>query len=162
MCGIAWFVNLDPARTADTALLECMTRTLTHRGPDEEGYFTAGPVGLGMRRLRVIDLATGKQPITNEDGSVWVVFNGEIYNFLELRRELEGRGHRFTTNSDTEVIVHLYEERGADCVQALRGMFAFAVWETKTQTLLLARDRFGKKPLYYAQTAQGLWFGSEL
>ncbi|MGE0682655.1 MAG: asparagine synthase (glutamine-hydrolyzing) [Candidatus Binatia bacterium] len=162
MCGIAGFVNRDPARTADAALLTHMTRTLTHRGPDEEGYLVSGPAGLGMRRLRIIDLATGKQPIANEDGSVWVVFNGEIYNFSELRRALESRGHRFTTQSDTEVIVHLYEERGADCVQALRGMFAFAIWETKTQTLLLARDRFGKKPLYYAQTAQGVWFGSEL
>lgn len=162
MCGIAGFVNRDSARPADAALLTLMTRTLTHRGPDEEGYLISGPAGLGMRRLRIIDLVTGKQPIANEDGSVWVVLNGEIYNFSELRRELEGRGHRFTTRSDTEVIVHLYEERGADCVQALRGMFAFAVWETKTHTLLLARDRFGKKPLYYAQTAQSLWFGSEL
>lgn len=162
MCGIAGFVNRDSSHVADAALLTHMTRTLTHRGPDEEGYVISGPAGLGMRRLRIIDLATGKQPIANEDGSVWVVFNGEIYNFSELRRELERRGHRFTTHSDTEVIVHLYEERGADCVQALRGMFAFAIWETTTQTLLLARDRFGKKPLYYAQTAQGLWFGSEL
>lgn len=162
MCGIAGFVNRDPARPADASLLQRMTRSLVHRGPDEEGYFTAGCVGLGMRRLRIIDLAGGKQPISNEDGSVWIVFNGEIYNFLELRRELESRGHRLTTHSDTEVIVHLYEERGAECVQALRGMFAFAIWDANTQTLVLARDRFGKKPLYYAQTAQGLWFGSEL
>lgn len=162
MCGIAGFVNRDPARPAEAALLTHMTRTLTHRGPDEEGYLISGPAGLGMRRLRIIDLATGRQPIANEDGSLWVVFNGEIYNFSELRCELESRGHRFSTQSDTEVIVHLYEERGADCVQALRGMFAFAIWETKTQTLFLARDRFGKKPLYYAQTEQGVWFGSEL
>jgi asparagine synthase (glutamine-hydrolysing) len=146
----------------DVSLLQRMTRSLIHRGPDEEGYFTAGPVGLGMRRLRIIDLDGGKQPIANEDGAVWVIFNGEIYNFLELRRELESRGHQFATHSDTEVIVHLYEERGADCVQALRGMFAFALWDTKTHTLLIARDRFGKKPLYYAHTDAGLWFGSEL
>jgi asparagine synthase (glutamine-hydrolysing) len=162
MCGIAGFVNRDPACPADEELLRRMTRTLVHRGPDEEGYFTAGPVGLGMRRLRIVDLAGGKQPIPNEDRSVWIVFNGEIYNFRDLRRELESRGHKFTTNSDTEVIVHLYEERGADCVQELRGMFALAIWDTKARTLLLARDRFGKKPLYYAQSASGFWFGSEL
>jgi len=139
-----------------------MTRTLVHRGPDEEGYFTDGPAGLGMRRLRIIDLAGGKQPIANEDGTVWVVFNGEIYNFRELRQDLEGRGHLFTTNSDTEVIVHLYEEQGAGCARALHGMFAFAIWDSRTQTLTLARDRFGKKPLYYAETNDGLWFGSEI
>ncbi|MBI3303548.1 MAG: asparagine synthase (glutamine-hydrolyzing) [Deltaproteobacteria bacterium] len=162
MCGIAGFVNRDPTCPADVQLLQRMTRTLVHRGPDEEGYFAVGPVGLGMRRLCIIDLAGGQQPIPNEDRTIWVVFNGEIYNFRALRGELESRGHRFTTNSDTEVIVHLYEERGADCVQALRGMFAFAIWDTNTQTLLLARDRFGKKPLYYAETAEGFWFGSEL
>lgn len=162
MCGIAGFVNRDSSKMADVALLQQMTRALVHRGPDEEGYFAHGPVGLGMRRLRIIDLAGGKQPIANEDGSVWVVFNGEIYNFLELRRALESRGHRFATQSDTEVIVHLYEERGAECVQELRGMFAFALWDVKTQKLLIARDRFGKKPLYYAHTDDGLWFGSEL
>jgi asparagine synthase (glutamine-hydrolysing) len=162
MCGIAGFVNNDPHQMAEVSLLHKMTRTLIHRGPDEEGYFTAGPVGLGMRRLRIIDLAGGQQPIANEDKTVWVVFNGEIYNFPELRRALESRGHRFASQSDTEVIVHLYEERGADCVQELRGMFAFALWDTKTRTLLIARDRFGKKPLYYAHTNEGLWFGSEL
>jgi asparagine synthase (glutamine-hydrolysing) len=162
MCGIAGFVNRDRARTADVTLLQDMTRALIHRGPDEEGYFSVGPVGLGMRRLRIIDLAGGKQPIANEDKTLWVVFNGEIYNFSLLRHELESRGHRFTTQSDTEVIVHLYEERGADCVQALRGMFVFALWDAKTHTLMMARDRFGKKPLYYAHTDEGLWFGSEL
>jgi len=162
VCGIAGFVNRDPERPADCALLRQMTRALVHRGPDEEGYFSAGPVGLGMRRLRIIDLAGGKQPIANEDGTVWVVFNGEIYNFHDLRQDLVSRGHRFTTNSDTEVIVHLYEEQGIECVRALRGMFAFAIWDSKTQTLSLARDRFGKKPLYYAETSSGFWFGSEL
>ena len=135
MCGIAGFVNRDPQRPADGALLRQMTRSLVHRGPDEEGYFIEGPVGLGMRRLRIIDLAGGKQPIANEDGTVWVVFNGEIYNFPELRQELTSRGHRFSTNSDTEVIVHLYEEQGIGCVRALRGMFAFAIWDQRTQTL---------------------------
>src|SRR6185369_8925943 len=162
VCGIAGFVNRDPARPADEVLLRQMTRTLVHRGPDEEGYFTDGPAGLGMRRLRIIDLAGGKQPIANEDGTIWVVFNGEIYNFRELRQDLEGRGHHFTTNSDTEVIVHLYEEQGAGCARALHGMFAFAIWDRRTQTLTLARDRFGKKPLYYAETSDGLWFGSEI
>lgn len=162
MCGIAGFVNRDREHLADLTLLQRMTRTLAHRGPDEEGYVIDGPAGLGMRRLRIIDLAGGRQPIANEDGTVWVVFNGEIYNFRELRRELESRGHRFATQSDTEVIVHLYEERGAECVQALRGMFAFAIWDKKTHTLLLARDRFGKKPLYYAETPTGWWFGSEI
>jgi asparagine synthase (glutamine-hydrolysing) len=162
MCGIAGFVNVDEAKAVDVALLHHMTRTLVHRGPDEEGYFTDGPVGLGMRRLRIIDLDGGKQPIANEDGTVWVVFNGEIYNFPELRRALESRGHQLRTNSDTEVIVHLYEEQGAECVQALRGMFAFALWDANKRTLVLARDRFGKKPLYYAQTRNGFWFGSEL
>lgn len=162
MCGIAGFVNRDPAHPADGILLRQMTRALVHRGPDEEGYLIDGPAGLGMRRLRIIDLAGGKQPIANEDGSVWVVFNGEIYNFRDLRQELTSRGHRFATNSDTEVIVHLYEEHGIECVRALRGMFAFAIWDSKTQTLSLARDRFGKKPLYYAETNSGFWFGSEI
>jgi asparagine synthase (glutamine-hydrolysing) len=162
VCGIAGFVNRDPERPADGALLRQMTRSLVHRGPDEEGYLTDGPVGLGMRRLRIIDLAGGRQPIANEDGTVWVVFNGEIYNFHELRQELTSRGHQFSTNSDTEVIVHLYEEQGVGCVRALRGMFAFAIWDKRTQTLVLARDRFGKKPLYYAETRSGFWFGSEI
>jgi asparagine synthase (glutamine-hydrolysing) len=139
-----------------------MCQTIVHRGPDDEGVYVRGPVGLGMRRLSIIDLSGGKQPIHNEDESIWVVFNGEIYNFLELRRELEARGHRFYTHSDTEVIVHLYEESGADCVKKLRGMFAIALYDERQGTLLLARDRLGKKPLHYALHQGRLFFGSEI
>jgi len=161
MCGIAGYVNLDPDAPVDLPLLQKMTETLTHRGPDEDGFLAEGPAALGMRRLRIIDLEGGKQPISNEDKTVWVVFNGEIYNFLELRQELEGR-HRFSTRTDTEVIVHLYEDRGPACVEALRGMFAFALWDSRERRLLLARDHMGKKPLYYSRTAHALWFGSEI
>ncbi len=161
MCGIAGYVNADLARPVDRRLLERMTQTLIHRGPDEEGYYAEGPVALGIRRLRIIDLQGGKQPMCNEDRTVWVVFNGEIYNFRELRRALEPR-HRFTSRSDTEVIVHLYEERGAACVEAMRGMFAFALWDSARRTLLLARDHVGEKPLYYASTRDAFWFGSEI
>jgi asparagine synthase (glutamine-hydrolysing) len=139
-----------------------MCQTIVHRGPDDEGIYARGPVGLGMRRLSIIDLAGGKQPIHNEDRSVWVVFNGEIYNFPELRGELQGRGHQFYTHSDTEVIVHLYEEMGADCVKMLRGMFAIALYDEKKHSLLLARDRLGKKPLHYALHQGKLLFGSEI
>jgi asparagine synthase (glutamine-hydrolysing) len=139
-----------------------MCRTIMHRGPDDEGVHVAGRVGLGMRRLSIIDLSTGAQPIHNEDRTVWVVFNGEIYNFPELRTCLQARGHHFYTNSDTEVIVHLYEDHGSDCVRYLRGMFAFALWDEKGQRLLLARDRFGKKPLHYATHDGRLLFGSEI
>src|SRR5216684_2975427 len=139
-----------------------MCQTIVHRGPDDEGIYARGPVGLGIRRLSIIDLAGGRQPIHNEDQSVWVVFNGEIYNFPELRRELETRGHRFYTHSDTEVIVHLYEEMGSDCVKKLRGMFAIALYDERRQSLLLARDRLGKKPLHYAHVNGRLFFGSEI
>jgi asparagine synthase (glutamine-hydrolysing) len=139
-----------------------MCHTMVHRGPDDEGIYTQGPVGLGMRRLSIIDIAGGHQPIHNEDESVWVVFNGEIYNFPELRRDLESRGHRFYTHSDTEVIVHLYEEMGADCVKKLRGMFAIALYDRRQRRLLLARDRLGKKPLHYAWSQGRLLFASEM
>jgi len=139
-----------------------MCRTIVHRGPDDEGVYARGPVGLGMRRLSIIDLSGGKQPIHNEDETIWIVFNGEIYNFPELRRELETRGHRFYTHSDTEVIVHLYEESGADCVKKLRGMFTIALYDERQGSLLLARDRFGKKPLHYAVHEGRLYFGSEI
>lgn len=140
-----------------------MNRTLIHRGPDDEGYFVSGSLGLAMRRLSIIDLGGGKQPIANEDESVWIVFNGEIYNFLELRTELVSRGHVFKTLSDTEVIVHLYEEMGPDCVNRLNGMFAIAIWDSVKQTLLLARDRLGIKPLHYAlESGKRLVFGSEI
>ncbi len=139
-----------------------MTDLIRHRGPDDEGIYIDGPCGIGMRRLSIIDLNTGHQPISNEDGSVWVVFNGEIYNYQELRGDLIARGHSFRTNSDTETLVHLYEERGAEGLQLLRGMFAFCIWDARRRTILLARDRFGKKPLYYANTPEGFFFASEL
>jgi asparagine synthase (glutamine-hydrolysing) len=146
----------------EASQIHAMCQTIVHRGPDDEGIYASRHVGLGMRRLSVIDLAGGKQPIHNEDKSVWAVFNGEIYNFPELRRELEGRGHQFYTHSDTEVIVHLYEDMGAECVTKLRGMFAIALYDERRQSLLLARDRIGKKPLYYAQDGGRLYFGSEI
>ena len=151
----------------DRAALGAMTDSLRHRGPDDEGFFVeepdAGPtVGLGFRRLSIIDLETGNQPITNESASLVLVLNGEIYNFRELRRDLESRGHRFATKADTEVIVHLYEELGPRCVERLNGMFAFALWDREGRELVIARDRFGKKPLYYAEVGRTLLFGSEL
>jgi len=161
VCGIAGIVGKQ-GDVIDAADVHRMCQTIVHRGPDDEGVYARGPVGLGMRRLSIIDLAGGKQPIHNEDRTVWVVFNGEIYNFPELRRELEVRGHQFYTHSDTEVIVHLYEEMGADCVKQLRGMFAIALYDTKRDTLLLARDRLGKKPLHYALHQGRLLFGSEI
>jgi asparagine synthase (glutamine-hydrolysing) len=139
-----------------------MCQTIVHRGPDDEGIYAKGPVGIGMRRLSIIDLSGGHQPIHNEDETVWVVYNGEIYNFPDVRRELEQLGHKFYTNTDTEIIVHLYEEMGADCVKRLRGMFALALWDERRQKLLLARDRLGKKPLHYAFHQGRLLFGSEI
>ena len=161
MCGIAGMVGRS-GEVIDAASVHQMCQTIVHRGPDDEGVYARGPVGLGMRRLSIIDLSGGKQPIHNEDETVWVVFNGEIYNFPELRRELVARGHRFYTHSDTEVIVHLYEEMGADCVTKLRGMFGIALFDERRQTLLLARDRLGKKPLHYALHDGRLYFGSEI
>ena len=139
-----------------------MMDVIQHRGPDGSGEYLSGPVGLGHLRLSIIDLATGSQPMSNEDGSVWVVYNGEIYNFAELRAELVARGHQFKSTTDTEVIVHLYEEMGDRCVTRLRGMFAFALWDEPRQRLLLARDRVGIKPLYFAQTRESIVFGSEI
>ncbi len=160
MCGIAGFLLRNgEARVAD---VRAMTDVIRHRGPDDEGIYTDGPCGIGMRRLSIIDLSTGHQPISNEDGSVWVVFNGEIYNYQELRQDLIRRGHQFRTNSDTETLVHLYEEEGTEGLQRLRGMFAYCIWDAKKRSILLVRDRFGKKPLYYANTATGFFFGSEL
>jgi len=151
-----------PDEVIDADAVHRMCQTIVHRGPDDEGVYARGPVGLGMRRLSIIDLSGGKQPIHNEDQSIWIVFNGEIYNFPELRRELLDRGHRFYTHSDTEVIVHLYEERGADCVKKLRGMFSIALYDERQGSLLLARDRLGKKPLHYALHQGRLYFGSEI
>lgn len=160
MCGIAGFYL--PDQPADLTLLRAMCDRIRHRGPDDEGFHTNRGCGLGMRRLSIIDLNTGHQPISNEDDSVWVVFNGEIYNYKELRSDLIRRGHRFKTNSDTETLVHLYEEEDVAGLSKLRGMFAYAIWDARRQSLLLVRDRFGKKPLYYAALPQGLYFGSEL
>ncbi len=161
MCGIAGQVRLDGA-AVDTELLELMCARLEHRGPDSRGVHLDGGVGLAIQRLRVIDLATGDQPIFNEDGSLAVVLNGEIYNFRELRDQLRARGHTFATQGDTEVIVHLYEELGPDCVRQLHGMFAFALWDGRRRRLMLARDRVGKKPLFYCCRDRALSFASEL
>jgi len=160
MCGIAGFLLREGRAQASN--VRAMTDLIRHRGPDDEGVYTDGGCGIGMRRLSIIDLSTGHQPISNEDGSVWVVFNGEIYNYQGLRRDLIAKGHQFATNSDTETLVHLYEEEGPAGVQRLRGMFAYAIWDSRQQKVLLARDRFGKKPLYYAATSRGLYFASEL
>ena len=138
-----------------------MIKTLTHRGPDEEGIFLQGHIGLSHRRLSILDLSAGRQPIFNEDRSL-VVYNGEIYNYFELRRELEAKGHRFTTRTDTEVLVHLYEEEGPDFIRLLRGMFAFALYDHRKQELFLARDPFGIKPLFYTELSEGFFFASEL
>jgi asparagine synthase (glutamine-hydrolysing) len=162
MCGIAGIVSADSGERIETSAIRKMCDALAHRGPDDEGIFVKGNTGLGMRRLSIIDIAGGHQPVFNEDRTVWVVYNGEVYNFPELRRELEGRGHRFATHTDTEVIVHLYEEMGAECVQKLRGMFAFALWDERHCRLLLARDRLGIKPLHYAHVRGRLLFGSEI
>ncbi len=163
MCGIAGFAGWPLAGDAARAAVRAMCDAIRHRGPDDSGYYVAPEVALGMRRLSIIDVAGGQQPIANEDGSVQVVFNGEIYNHHELRRELVSRGHQFRTRSDTETIVHLYEERGADFVLALRGMFAIALWDTRARRLVLARDRLGIKPLSYWQSpGGGIAFCSEL
>lgn len=150
------------SRVVDGAVLRRMNRSLRHRGPDEEGYHEAPHVALAMCRLRVIDPGGGSQPVTNEDGGVWLVYNGEVYNFRELRAELVARGHRFRTRSDTEVVVHAYEAFGLDCVRRLRGMFAFALWDARAQRLVLARDRLGIKPLYYWRRGERVAFASEL
>src|SRR5881392_1927924 len=160
MCGITGKVSRDGV--VDQHLLERMCGVLEHRGPDSRGIFLDEGVGLAVQRLSVIDLESGDQPIYNEDGSVVVVLNGEIYNFAELREELVRSGHRFSTQSDTEVIVHLYEEMGAACVDRLRGMFAFALWDRRARRLLLARDRVGKKPLFYWHHDGLLLFASEI
>ncbi len=162
MCGICGKLNFDTQVNVSPGLLKAMADTIQHRGPDDEGYYVSGPVGFGFRRLSIIDLATGHQPICNEDGKIWLVFNGEIYNYQELRQDLKGKGHVFKTQTDTEVIVHLYEEFGESCVEKLRGMFAFAIWDCRSHTLLLARDRVGIKPLYYRLTNKSIIFGSEI
>ena len=161
MCGIAGIFS--PAdKGVHPGELRAMCDAMVHRGPDDAGYYVRGRVGLGMRRLSIIDLSTGHQPVRNEDGTVWTVLNGEIYNYRELRADLESRGHRFYTSTDTEVIVHLYEEFGTGCVSRLRGMFGLAVWDARRQSLFIARDRLGIKPLYYTEVDDRLLFASEL
>jgi asparagine synthase (glutamine-hydrolysing) len=160
MCGIAGFVQLK--RPAERELIRAMCAEIRHRGPDDEGVYVDGPAAIGMRRLSIIDLNTGHQPISNEDGSVWIVFNGEVYNYQELRERLIQQGHRFRTASDTETLIHLYEQEGEEGLKRLRGMFAYAIWDARRQRLFVARDRFGKKPLYYAVLPDGLYFASEI
>src|SRR3954462_14918267 len=167
MCGIAGFVESSTTSSpfdADSrrALVHRMCDVIRHRGPDDEGIWVDEGVALGMRRLSIIDLSTGHQPIHNEDETVWIVFNGEIYNFPELRRELEAAGHRFYPNTETEAIVHAYEQWGTAAIQRLRGMFGLAIWDRRTKSLLVARDRAGIKPMYYADVNGRLYFGSEL
>jgi asparagine synthase (glutamine-hydrolysing) len=168
MCGIAGFADSvaresSPGRAqADFNLVHAMCDVIRHRGPDDEGIHVEAGVGLGMRRLSIIDLSTGHQPIHNEDRSVWLVFNGEIYNYRELREELEAEGHRFYTSSDTETIVHAYERWGDGAFRRLRGMFGIALWDSRERTLWLARDRAGIKPIHYVEHAGRLYFGSEV
>ena len=162
MCGICGKLEFDPQAKVAPNLLKQMADAIFHRGPDDEGYYAKGQVGLGFRRLSIIDLSGGHQPLSNEDGSIWIVFNGEIYNYRELKAELIGKGHIFKTKSDTEVIVHLFEEYGRDCVQKLQGMFAFAIWDSAQKALFLARDRVGIKPLYYYLDENFLSFASEM
>jgi asparagine synthase (glutamine-hydrolysing) len=163
MCGLAGKLAPSPQAPIDRHLLSAMADAVAHRGPDADGYYVGDGIGLAHRRLSIVDIASGQQPLTNEDGTVWVAFNGEIYNFADLRVELEARGHRFRTHSDTEVIVHGYEQWGDACVERFRGMFAFAIWDARARRLLLARDRVGIKPLYYTQPrGGGLVFGSEI
>jgi asparagine synthase (glutamine-hydrolysing) len=162
MCGISGIWNYKTGRAVEIDRLRRITRLLAHRGPDGEGFHTANALGLGHRRLSIIDIEGGRQPLCNEDGSVWIVFNGEIYNYPELRRELEQRGHTFRTKSDTEAIVHLYEDLGEGCFERLRGMFALALWDQRKRQLLLARDRIGIKPLFYGLGNDGIVFGSEI
>lgn len=162
MCGICGKLNFDRERPVLESQLKRMADTIHHRGPDDEGYYTSGSVGFGFRRLSIIDLSTGHQPISNEDGTVWIVFNGEIYNFQELRDDLQKKGHVFRTKTDTEAIVHLYEEYGERCVEKLRGMFGFAIWDGPRRRLMVARDRVGIKPIYYAVTRDSFVFGSEM
>src|SRR3954463_8616814 len=162
MCGIAGKFNFNPQQPVGRERLAAMTAVIAHRGPDSDGFYVGDGIGLGHRRLSIIDLSTGDQPLTNETRSIWVVFNGEIYNFAEIRTELETHGHRFRTHSDTEVIVHAYEQWGDRAVDRFRGMFAFALWDEPKRRLLLVRDRVGVKPLYYAITSTGVVFGSEI
>nr|HNH72157.1 hypothetical protein [Candidatus Obscuribacter sp.] len=163
MCGIVGYLNLNkqPIEERDNHLPR-MCESITHRGPDEEGWKVIGPAAIGMTRLSIIDVSGGQQPIANEDNTIWIVFNGEIYNFQELQTLVQERGHKLRTKSDTETIVHLYEEFGVDCLKYLEGMFAFAIWDSKKERLFIARDRMGEKPLHWGVFDGKLIFGSEL
>lgn len=162
MCGISGKINYDTGRQVDAEELKRMTDSLYHRGPDDEGFYINNNIGLGFRRLSIIDLSTGHQPLANEDDSIWIIFNGEIYNYQELQESLVKQGHVFRTKSDTETIVHLYEQYGVDCLKYLRGMFAFAIWDNNKKQLFCARDRFGIKPFYYYSDKEKFVFGSEI
>jgi asparagine synthase (glutamine-hydrolysing) len=162
MCGICGIVKLSPDREFSREALQAMADSIRHRGPDDHGNLVSWPVGFGFRRLSIIDLATGHQPMSNEDGTLWIVFNGEIYNHPELRPQLERRGHKYATDADTETILHLYEDHGEDCVHHLRGMFGFAIFDTRRNRLFCARDRLGIKPFYYVNTAEQFGFASEI
>jgi asparagine synthase (glutamine-hydrolysing) len=162
MCGICGIFYTDGSRRVERDKLAEMNRQIVHRGPDDDGFLVEGNIGLAMRRLSIIDIKTGHQPISNEENDVWIVYNGELYNHQELRKGLEARGHRYRTHSDTETIVHLYEEHGRDCVEHLRGMYAFAIWDRRKRRLFIARDRLGIKPLYYRFDGKTLLFGSEI
>lgn len=162
MCGICGIMTFSPSVAVAPEELRRLNDAIFHRGPDEEGFYHHEQIGMAMRRLSIIDLSSGQQPISNEDGTLWIVYNGEIYNYLELRAELERRGHRFKTKSDTEAIVHAYEEYGVDCPSKLNGMFGFAIWDTRRRSLFLSRDRLGKKPLYYYAGRDRFIFASEM
>src|SRR6266513_1210403 len=161
MCGIAGLLSLSDKPVFEEEVV-VMCDAMVHRGPDDAGYYSDDRAAMGMRRLSIIDLSRGHQPVHNEDKTIWVVFNGEIYNFKTLRASLERQGHTFYTGTDTEVIVHLYEQYGERCVEKMRGMFAFAVWDSRCKTMLLARDRLGIKPLFYTVANGRFAFGSEL
>lgn len=162
MCGICGIYNFKSNKPVSIDILKAMTDTLIHRGPDDEGFYISGSMGLGHRRLSIIDLEGGHQPMDNENQTIWVLSNGEIYNFTELRIGLKKKGHIFKTRSDTEVIVHLYEEYGEQCFQYLNGMFAIAIWDGRNQKLVLARDRVGEKPLFYFYDGSRIVFASEI
>ena len=162
MCGLCGIFNVGTNEPVRQPLLKAMADTIAHRGPDAEGFYTLGPIGLAHRRLSIIDLEGGQQPMASADRSVVVVFNGEIYNFPELRQQLEQKGYTFTSKSDTEVIIYLYQEVGERCFEQLRGMFAIAIWDAKNRKVVLARDRVGKKPLFYFYDGKRCVFGSEM
>src|SRR5271169_3345201 len=162
MCGICGVFLKDRRQGVDPDVVARMNQQIAHRGPDDDGFFVEENVALAMRRLSIVDVQTGHQPLANETGDVWIVFNGEIYNHQQLRAELEAKGHHYHSRSDTETIVHLYEEYGRDCVRHLRGMFAFAIWDRRRRLLFCARDRMGIKPFYYRWDGGAFVFGSEI